>query len=494
MEPSSASVEVTSFFQIPSFHIVGLPSTEVLESRERVRGAVESSGLEFPRRRVLVNLAPSGVKKGGTLLDLPIALAVLSDADPIAGAESVTGFACGELGLSGEVRGSGFLLRAWSAAWREGAQFLLCPAQEKNRESECRNLLESAKPYAGPLPAVYFASTLQETWAWVLEKGWMKPQALPAPYIKKEETYDPGELLPLSGLLQRTLLAALIGDHSFLWLGAKGIGKTHAFRWAKALQPEANPQIQLEQAWLHELSDGIPRSRVFREVGTQVKPAALLGSLGLRGELRVGELGLAHGGILFADEFPEWPRDARECLRHPLESGMIHLSRAQGKHVIPSRIQLLANGNLCPCGAWGNEDSAKKCRCSPLLRKLYLDRLSGPVLDRLDGVLRLQMPRIPPKTLDSQGIQALREKLSDQIANSRRRALQRYGELPSRLPLREVEPWLGSGADRLASLRSRHRAGRLALTFALLDGESSPKPRHLDEAVSLRPEHQGFGD
>jgi magnesium chelatase family protein len=338
-------------------------------------------------------------------------------------------------------------------------------------------------------------------------------------------------LLPLRGSLKRTIAIAATGRHHLLLLGPRGVGKTHASEWLLALQPRAEARTSLERAWLAELSSEqtvLPSesSAPVRRIGSQARPPALLGHCSIASDtIRPGEFSLAHGGVLVADEIPEWHRDTRELLREPLESGRVTLNRARGVAELPARFQLVATGNLCPCGGWpstltrtaGGDDSgehAPSCRCSPNRQGQYLERLSGPVLDRTDIVsivgksapLRALGTGAASPARQSDGLERLdfrvREyaELREQVEHARTRCLSRYSKLPSALSSQELEELLSEhpswkkalGRVLVRGLRSRHKALRVALTLAAWDDAPEPLSAHFVEASFFRPERLGI--
>jgi magnesium chelatase family protein len=344
-------------------------------------------------------------------------------------------------------------------------------------------------------------------------------------------------LLPLAPALERAIAVAACGGHHLLLLGPRGTGKSHALEWLIALQPPLEHQTALENRLVSELApprgrltenrgagSGLSdeRSRPVRRVGIQAKAPALIGSATARGILP-GEFSRAHGGVLIADEFPEWARDAREALREPLERGRVTLTRVQGAEELPAGFVFAANGNLCPCGGWPRDSAPtaitqkdatlrpRVCRCSEPARQSYLERISGPILDRIDLVVRVnaELPmarsqkgkRAETKERPTVPEESALTELRDRVLQARERLLRTWGELPGRLngsraeellerhphwrPLLETPP--------LASLRSRHKRLRVALSLAAWDGKTLPEKAHFLEAALLRPESAGLG-
>lgn len=501
IEPRLQAIEVTSTFQIPSFQIVGLPSQEIAEARERVRAAMMASGFDFPKRRIVINLSPAWVRKSGTGLDLPIALAILRESQrQAAGPRTV---AAGELGLHGEIKPVGQALRALYAAWRTGADLLLLPTEDAELAAENVEWIRRAAGFETPSPPVIGVSTLADAFR-AIETFPDLPPNPPARPKTLEDAPAP-ELLRVSPVLERILMTSAVGAHHLLLLGPRGVGKSHALEWLQAVFPKTIPDTLLRQVLLRELqglhqsSDApVPASTPVRRLGSYVRPAALIGSA-RADRLKPGEFSLAHGGLLVADELPEWPRDSREALRQPLEEGRVTLTRSDRSVQFPTDFTLAATGNQCPCGAYPVNVSGAICRCTPHERTSYLNRLSRPVLDRIDMVFHALKPPDRKAVVPSHDVQNLRER----VALFREEAVRRYGRPPGKLTGTEVERVFSGGdpAENSAqarilrllddlpvatSLRSRHKILRIALTLATLDGAAFPEPVHLSEAMTYR--------
>ncbi len=463
--PALQEIEVSSRFQIPSFQIVGLADREVGEARERIRAAIESSGREFPRKRILVNLSPANVRKSGTGLDLPMAIAILCDGESLP-------FICawGELGLDGRLKSSGQTLRALYAAWKHGANWLVLPTCDRADLAEAWALLEESSPSDGQVqpPRLCLLSNLSD---WVgkesLEKfEHMVSRAATAPRSSTSAS------LPLGPQLARSIVIAASGEHSVYLVGARGAGKSTAIDMLARIRPRANAQERLTRALLQDLA-GVKRQEGPIRVSQNVRPAALIGRV--RGsEIRPGQFSLAHGGILVADELPEWSRDSLEILREPLERGQISLTRAEGSAELPSRFLLAATGNLCPCGG-------ARCRCPPSIRERYARRISGPLLDRIDLAVFVRAELGAPETPVTF--------LEEQVARTRESLLRSWGSTPGSWRAEAVEailqerPTLQNSPllQQAVSLRSRHKLLRVAATLAALDS----RPTQILEADLL---------
>lgn len=476
VKPRHLSIEVSLTFQIPSFHIIGLPAPEINESKDRIRAAIEKSGFEFPNRRIVINLSPASIHKQGTGLDLAVALALLLETHQKEKTKTpiIKIFALGELGLDGQIKPVGQVHRALFAAKQAQADLLFLHPDDMGKIKKELKLLDLNSP------SIFAIRHLKEA----IETCLMRPdERKPQPSIKQtaEQPREPSSfLLPLSSELERVLAVTTSGRHHLLLLGPKGTGKTHSLEWLNYLSPPPSPEIELEKFFLQELS-GAENKTPYRRIGAQTRMNALVGSI-IGKRLEPGEFSLAHGGLLLADEFPEWSRDSREALREPLERGSITLTRAQGRYELPAQFQLAANGNLCPCGG-------KKCRCKLIDRERYIQKLSGPVLDRIDIVYILNnIPKVD--SAHSSTPQELKKRV--EICNQT--LMLRYGMLPGQMSGLHLEALLKKRnilkllLEKIPtqSLRDRHKVLRIALTLEAWDNDTNVNLRHFLEARWMR--------
>ncbi len=493
--PELQSIEVSTSLQLPSIQIVGLPSQEVSEARERVRAAFSASGFEFPKKRVIVNLSPASIKKRGTGLDLPMALGIL-DASSEKRTQPVV--AWGELGLDGRLHPAGQELRAVHAAWSHGIGRVILPKSALTPEKREKLLaLHRSQAFSSPFPSLQLAHNLPSAWEALhsVRQG-VVDWPLGISDIPPPESSTDSPLLRLDPWLERVIGVSSSGGHHLILLGSRGSGKSTALEWLLHLNEPPTAEVQAMQLLMEDLSpNSSSQDRVLRaplrRVSSQVKPSALVGSISAGG-IRPGEFALAHGGILHADEFPEWSRDSREVLREPLETGRVNLTRAQGSLQFPAQFQLAATGNLCPCGGWdGSQESLRQeCRCTPLQRKTYVERLSGPVLDRIDLVARVPAPH--RRSFEASQPEAL--SLSERVARTRTALRSQWCELPGRISAQNLEaileqhPALKKEIDTLGrqSYRDRHKILRLALTLAAWDESREPLAQHILEARAYR--------
>jgi magnesium chelatase family protein len=524
LDPALQEVEVATFFQLPNFQIIGLPGPEVAEARERIRAAIEASGIEFPRRKVVLNLSPASVKKRGTGLDLAMALAVLSASME---RESIRVGAWGELGLDGKVKSAGQLTRVIYAAWREKLSYIVLSRDEfpnalkslkmilQVKDHECPN---AYRQFVGEPPKFIPVETLREAWT-------ILKQEIPKPLEGTLEGFDfaegeaensfqspsnLGSLMPLSPSLERVVSASVAGKHHLLLLGPKGAGKSHALEWLMSLQLPISHQNRLQNQMILELrmeselesQKHLQGTVPIRRISSQVRPSTLIGSVA-GSHVRPGEFSLAHGGLLLADEFLEWSRDSREVLREPLERGQVVVSRVNGSVEFPAQFQFAGSGNLCPCGGWPasvsrpqgmDSRSSQLCRCPCMVRKKYLSKLSGPILDRIDIVAWVfQSKRI--HGVSSSKLDHV-EKLQMKIGKAQNLLKQNWSQVPGVMSgaalesLLDVHPTFRSELSKFSglSLRSQHKILRMAFTLAALDERGEPKSSHFAEAYFYRSE------
>lgn len=460
--------------------IVGLPEAAVREARDRVRAAIQCSQFEFPARRITVNLAPADLPKDGGRFDLAIALGILAASgqiplEPLGQYEFL-----GELGLTGELRAiDGVLPAALAAA--EAGRGLVVPAG---------NGAEAA--LASRVDA-FTARTLLEVCALLHGR-----KSLPRAETQLVSPRPGPDLADVRGQAhaRRALEIAAAGGHHLLLIGPPGCGKTLLASRLPGLLPEASEAEALEAAAIASVSGrGIDptrwRERPFRAPHHTASAVALVGG---GADPRPGEISLAHQGVLFLDELPEWDRRALEVLREPLESGVVTVSRAARSAEFPARFQLVAAMNPCPCG-WAG-DSSGRCRCTDDVIRRYRARISGPLLDRID--LHIEVPRLPPAELrpdasPGEGSAQVRER----VVRARQRQHERAGKSNSRLDQSETtshcrvserdHALLERAIDALQlSARSMHRILRVARTIADLDGSAGILTHHLTEAIGFR--------
>jgi magnesium chelatase family protein len=486
IEVIEVETQVTIASGLPAFTVVGLPDKAVAESRERVRSALQSLGLALPPKRITVNLAPADVLKEGSHFDLPIALALLVAMEALPADELTSYTALGELSLDGSVTSvAGVLLAGLAAAGREGG--VICPAA-------CGG--EAA--WAGEIEIVAAPSLL------AIVNHFKGTQLLPPPEPRLAASITAGlDLKDVKGQesAKRAIEIAAAGGHNLLMIGPPGAGKSMLAARLPGLLPPLEPAEALELGMIQSVagglrSAGLSRERPFREPHHSASLPALVGG-GMRA--RPGEISLAHQGVLFLDELPEFNRNALEALRQPLETGRVTIARANGHVTYPARFQLIAAMNPCRCGHFAEQACGRAPRCA----EDYQGRLSGPLLDRID--LHIDVPAVLPADLALPPPSEDSATVARRVAAARRRQAMRYADLPAERRIRtnaeadgallddvaapdpDGRALLVRAADRLRlSARGYHRMMRVARTLADLEGAALVGRRHVAEALSYR--------
>ncbi|HEX3951938.1 MAG TPA: YifB family Mg chelatase-like AAA ATPase [Stellaceae bacterium] len=488
VEVIDVETQVTITSGLPAFNVVGLPDKAVAESRERVRAALAALGLALPARRITVNLAPADVLKEGSHFDLPIALGLLGEMAVLPLDELAGYTALGEVSLDGSLtRVPGVLLAALAAAARDGG--LICPA-------ECGG--EAA--WAGDVEIIAAPNLL------AIVNHFKGTQLLPPPEIKLAPPRSAGlDLRDVKGQesANRALEIAAAGGHNLLMVGPPGSGKSMLAARLPGILPPLEPAEALELGMIHSVAGGLRggellRERPFRDPHHSASLPALVGG-GLR--TRPGEISLAHQGVLFLDELPEFNRGALEALRQPLETGRISIARANSHVTFPARVQLIAAMNPCRCGYLS--EPARACGRAPKCAQDYQSRISGPLLDRID--LHIDVPAVSPADLSLPPAAETSTDIARRVAAARARQVKRYAGLSADRRIRTNAEADGALLDEIAapdaagrvllqraaerlrlSARGYHRVLRVARTLADLDGASDIARRHIAEALSYR--------
>ncbi len=482
----TVSVECFISSGLPAFDIVGLPDAAVKEARERVRAAIKNSGFKFPVSRITLNLAPANTKKSGTLYDLPILLGILAATEVCKLPKEPSAF-IGELSLEGKLRPINGVLPMAIAARKAGVSTLYVPAANAKEAT-----------LAGKI-CVIPVTDIKQLIAHLRGEA---PIEAEEPWVPQDDTFELPDFSDVKGQenVKRALEIAAAGSHNVLMVGPPGSGKSMLTKRLPSILPDMSREEALEVTQIHSIMGlltpeaPLVRQRPFRSPHHTISSAGLTGGGVIP---RPGEISLAHKGVLFLDELPEFRKETLEVMRQPLEDGVVTISRANGSASFPSQFQLICAMNPCRCGWYG--DPSGRCVCTQASVNGYLSRISGPLLDRIDIIV--EVPALNFEELRSREIAESSADVKKRVEGARELQRNRFGggkcQCNAAMQTPELREYcalddaclslMKQAFDSLGlTARSYDRIRKVARTIADLDGSNEIQPHHLAEAIQYR--------